>query len=262
MTRSALVFGSIVRSVILRRFLRRFRARDPSAAQYARAVALVKHAGLTRRDRIFGRKQFDLGRTVRSASHARRDGGTHRAHLHGTVYRDLIAAKPVHIAKPDRARGKLIARADDDLCFRCIELEHEQWLAISGESKPLALTDGEMDDAVVAAENATGAIDDLPGRCRIGLHLLHDGCVFAIRDKADVLAVGFVGYDEAEFGRDGAHLTLVHIADGEAQIVELLLRRREQEVALVAYGIDSAVQLCAVRPVEAAGGRSGGRRFR
>ena len=46
-----------------------------------------------------------------------------------------------------------------------------------------------------------------------------------------------VGDREAEAARELARLGLGHVAEREAQEVELLLRGREQEVALVAIGV-------------------------
>ncbi len=46
---------------------------------------------------------------------------------------------------------------------------------------------------------------------------------------------------------DLAHRGLGHVAEREAQIIELVAGRREQEIALVARRIGGAVQLGAVR---------------
>ncbi len=61
--------------------------------------------------------------------------------------------------------------------------------------------------------------------------------VAATGDEADVLAVMLVGDLEAELTGERARLRLGHAAEREAHEIELLLRGREQEIALVAIEI-------------------------
>src|SRR5690606_38416474 len=66
--------------------------------------------------------------------------------------------------------------------------------------------------------------------------------IFALGHEADVLAV-LLGRDgEAQLLGDGADLRLRQAAQRKAQIVDLLLRGGEEEIALVAVGIDGAVE--------------------
>src|SRR5260221_14190391 len=69
--------------------------------------------------------------------------------------------------------------------------------------------------------------------------------------EADVLAVGLGGDRQGEARGESARLGLAHAAQGEAQEGELLPRRREEEIALIALGIGGAVQLGTVRPEDA-----------
>ena len=62
------------------------------------------------------------------------------------------------------------------------------------------------------------------------------------RHEADVLAVLLVGDVKAEAPRQFARLRLGHVAERKAQIIELLARGREQEIALVAIGVGGADQ--------------------
>ena len=76
-----------------------------------------------------------------------------------------------------------------------------------------------------------------PGSIAFGLQAADDVGVAPGRHEADVLAVLLVGDVEAEAPRQFARLRLGHVAKRKAQIVELLLRGRKQEIALVAVGI-------------------------
>src|SRR3546814_8107041 len=55
-------------------------------------------------------------------------------------------------------------------------------------------------------------------------------------------AVGLARNAEPQIARDLAHHAFLESAQGKAQEVELVLRRREQEIALIARRIDRAVQ--------------------
>ena len=81
-----------------------------------------------------------------------------------------------------------------------------------------------------------------PGSTAFGLQPADDVGVAPGRHEADVLAVLLVGDLETEAPRQFARLRLGHVAERKAQIVELLARGREQEIALVAIGIGGADQ--------------------
>ena len=108
------------------------------------------------------------------------------------------------------------------------------------------------------AEHAAGQVDDLAGHLGLGAKLADHAGIIAVGDEADVLAVGLGGDGEAQLGGDFAHLRLGHAAQREAQIIELVLRGREQEIALVARRIGGAVQLGALRALDAADIMAGG----
>ena len=81
-----------------------------------------------------------------------------------------------------------------------------------------------------------------PGCDRVRLQAADDVGVAPGRHEADVLAVLLVGDFETEAPRQFARLRLGHVAEREAQEIELLARGREQEIALVAIGIGRADQ--------------------
>ena len=99
------------------------------------------------------------------------------------------------------ARGPTTTRA-----LAASSLSTNSGSLIAGQAQALALADGEMDDAVMAAQHRAGLVDDLAGPRRIGAQLFHDAGVAALRHEADVLAVGLGGRDQAQFGGEGAHL--------------------------------------------------------
>src|SRR6185312_16560895 len=108
--------------------------------------------------------------------------------------------------------------------------------------EPLALADGEMNDALMPADGTALEVDDVAGLDRARLQAADNVGVAPGRHEADVLAVLLVGDFEAEAPGEIARLRLGHVAERKAQIVELLARGGEQEIALVAIGIRSAHQ--------------------
>ncbi len=77
-----------------------------------------------------------------------------------------------------------------------------------------------------------------PGVAAAGLQPGDDIGILALRHEADVLAVLLGGDTKAKLLRDVADFRLGHATQREAQIVDLFLRSREQEITLVAVGID------------------------
>ena len=139
---------------------------------------------------------------------------------------------------------------------RGVEPHHVKRRA-GGDAEAAPLADGEMDDAVVAAEHAAVEVDDL---ARLGgarpQPLDHVGIVPA-RHEADVLAVRLVGDRQAEAARQVARLRLGPIAERKAQEIELRARGGEQEIALVALGLAGAIERAAAARQRAATRRNG-----
>src|SRR3546814_12781644 len=95
-------------------------------------------------------------------------------------------------------------------------------------------------------------MDDLAPIVGLGAQLADQRCIVAIGHKADVLAVGLGRDAQAQVACDFAHHALSKPAQRKAQEIELLLRRREPEIALVAGRIARAVDFGARRPPPAA----------
>ena len=149
------------------------------------------------------------------------------------MQRDLHPAERGARAHDDGARLGLEPHDIERIVGRAVALTQRQ---------ATTLAHGEMNDAVVAADHATLQIDDLAGLDRLGPELLHDSGVVAAGHEADVLAVGLLRHRQVEALGQRPRLALGQMAERKAQVVELLLRRAEQEVALIACRIGAAMQ--------------------
>src|SRR5258708_31808829 len=92
------------------------------------------------------------------------------------------------------------------------------------DAQSLALADGEMNDALMPADDVAAEVNDIAGLDRAGLQPADDVGVAPGRHEADILAVLLVGDLEFEATRQVAHLGLAHVAEWKAQIIELLAR--------------------------------------
>ncbi len=110
------------------------------------------------------------------------------------------------------------------------------------------------------AEHAPRDVDDLARLGGAGAQLGDERGVIAARDEADVLAVGLCRHRQIEAPRQRARLVLGHATQREVQEGELHARRREEEIALVAAIIGSAMQLRPACAVDAAHVMPGGER--
>ena len=76
-------------------------------------------------------------------------------------------------------------------------------------------------------------VEEIARRVVLAGEILHKAGVVAVRHEADVLTVRLVGVVEALFLRDAARLALVHRAERQARVRQLILRERVEHVALV-----------------------------
>ena len=104
----------------------------------------------------------------------------------------------------------------------------------------------------VAAEHPAVDVDNLAGGRRLRRKPFDNVAVAASRHETDVLAIGLVGDGESEAAGVFAHLRLAHFAERKAQQPQLLARRGEEEIALVAVRVDRAVERAF--PANGAGG--------
>src|SRR5205085_5223942 len=98
----------------------------------------------------------------------------------------------------------------------------------------------EMNNALMPADGATVEVDDVAGLNGIRPQAADDVGIASGGHEADVLAVLLVGDVKTKAPRQFARLRLGQVAQWKAQIVELLARGREQEIALVAIGVGGA----------------------
>ncbi len=97
-----------------------------------------------------------------------------------------------------------------------------------------------MHHAMMAAELAPIDVDDVARRSGLRRQPFDDVAVTAGRHEADVLAIGLVGYVEAQPAGVLAHFGLAHFAERKTQQPQLLACRGEQDIALVPVGIHGA----------------------
>ena len=139
---------------------------------------VVDHAGLAGRDADLGLGEAD-GDAVGRALDL---GGTQRlrrAHPHLHRQRAVeVRAEPVDVVERDLAAAERPPRADDDAARLGLELHDIERIVVRAlalaDRQAAALADGEAHDAVVAADDAAGHVDDLARIVRLGPQLLHD----------------------------------------------------------------------------------------
>src|SRR5258708_10378597 len=140
------------------------------------------------------------------------------------------------------AEGVVIADGDAIVCG--IDAENVERLG-GGEAKALTLADGEIVNAIVAAEDFAGFIDDVAVAGaernfifgRVGVNELH---VIAVGHKAKLHALWFIGDGQSGATGDFADLVLGKFAERKFAARELLLRKSPEKIGLVFAGIESA----------------------
>src|SRR5438132_916833 len=101
----------------------------------------------------------------------------------------------------------------------------------------------------MAAEHAAILIDNVARLRRFGLEPCDHIGIAAVGNKADILAVGLVSHSQPKLGSDAPGFAFGQPAKGKAQIVDLRLRRGEQEIALVARHIGGCQEIAMARAV-------------
>src|SRR5579871_1676211 len=224
------------------------RALNEAAAEHARLSGgrVIEHTGLARRDTFFAGYELDLVTAVSAAqpSGLRRARRTHpHENLETPANRaiDLAIADPVDVAELNAIHPQRFARADHDAARRGIE-PHDKQRRAGGDAEPSPLADREMRNALMPAQHAAVEIDDIARLKRVRPQAADDIGIAAGRHEADILAVVLVSNRQPKPPRQLPHLTLGHITERKAQMIELLTRRRKQEIALIAVGVGRADQ--------------------
>ena len=146
-------------------------------------------------------------------------------------------ADPIEAAASQAASGQLGVGAYGDAVAGRIDIEHVERRGRT-YAEALALADGEVEDAVVAAEEFAAGGDEFPGGLRYLFALLfkiggEELLVVAAGDEADLLRVGLLGQSQAVRTGDFADLGLGQAAQRKERARQLLLREAEEEVGLV-----------------------------
>ena len=232
-----------------------FGTADETAAEHTCRVAVVRieDAGLSGGDAAFAIDQLNpsfaaLMMQDRRAGRARRpDLGVNLDTAFGNIRQGIIA-QPVDVAQIDFAGLERLARTDNDARIARIEMHDIERIA-RRNTNAAALADRIMDNAFMAPEHTAIDMDDIAGVGGFRLQLGNNIGIFALRHKADVLAVLLIGNGQAEFLGNGAGFRLGQAAEREAQIIDLFLRGGEKEVALVLVGVDRTEEGAVGAPV-------------
>ncbi len=187
--------------------------------------------------------------------------GENRQGLGAGVLDLSLLAQPVDFLQRTPRDQQSLARAHDHPAAVGVDLHHEQRIA-HRHVQPPTLSDGIAGDPFVAAQHPAVQMDDVPRLGALRAQAIDHGGVSPLGDEADVLAVGLLGDGQTQFGRRAADLALGQVTEREAQIVQLLGRGGEQEIALVARRIGGAAQLRPGRAHLAADIVAGGHRLR
>ena len=144
---------------------------------------------------------------------------------------------PIYILYFERGGAERIVVADDDAIVLRFDGQYVERFA-GGEAETFALTDGEIVDAVVAAENFAGFGDDIAIAraernfvfCRVGVDELH---VVAVGHEAQFHAVGLFGDGQSGAASDFANFVLGKFAERKFTARKLFLRKSPEKIRLI-----------------------------
>src|SRR6202000_2011459 len=164
---------------------------------------------------LFARDQFDLIPAIGGAQPRRlRRAGRSHAHENLEPVADcaieVAVADPVDVAQHDAVHPQRLARPDHDAAAGGIELDDIK-RRTGPNAQALALPDGEMRDALMAADDMAVEVDDVAGLHRVRPQPPDDVGIAPGRHEADVLAVMLVGDRKPEAPRPLAGLCLGHV---------------------------------------------------
>ena len=154
----------------------------------------------------------------------------------------------------------MLALADDQYVTLQILFQHVPGLFAgvlqAADAQPLALADGVVHQAVVAADHLAVGGFDVAGLGR--QVLLEEIAEAAFADEADAGGVLLLGGGQAVLFGDGAHLGLFQFAHREQAAGDLFAAHGVQEVALVLVRVQALEQLAAAVNIAAAHVMAGG----
>lgn len=174
----------------------------------------------------------------------------------GGVDRRRFREEPVELVEGAFAAEHVLLVGDGDGIAGEVGAEDEPWAAAEAEAAALAGSIAE--GAVVSAEGFAVGVADRPFAVEFGVPGEDEAGEVAVGEETEVLAFGFGGGDEAEFGNAWAEVLLAAVAEGEDGVRELRLGELGEEIALVFGGIETAEQAAAGAVAEDAGVMAGG----
>src|SRR4051794_24778812 len=102
----------------------------------------------------------------------------------------MVAADPVDIRQPRRFDSERGLWPDHDAPALGLEADDVKRLGRAADLEAAALADGEMDQAAMLTKDAAGLVDDIAAGIGLRPELLDQAGIIAVRNEADVLAVG------------------------------------------------------------------------
>src|SRR5579863_6392215 len=134
----------------------------------------------------------------------------------------------------------------DDLLLRAADLDHVQRRS-SGDAKSLSLTDREVMNAGVLADDFTTCSHEFASCIRQRLTLLgeigiDEALIVSAGDEADLLRVGLLGKRQTVLARKFAHLRLLHVSQRKESSAQLILGEAKKEVRLVLAQVGWALE--------------------
>src|SRR5262249_5122298 len=152
---------------------------NPPASEYS--VTVVAYAGLAGRHAPRGSVEHNLSAALAIEGENRRQGRLGGAQFRGDAqaarpWRGI--AEPIHMAEAHARLTQRRARRHHHAAALRLEA-HDVERLCAGKAEALALAHREMDDAVVATEDAAFEVDDLAGLCGLGPQFLHHGRIVA-----------------------------------------------------------------------------------
>ena len=205
---------------------------------------MIEDGGLARCNAVFWIGEADRDRRVvaQRAFERYRNRLGETADLGGQLPRRQ-RADAIRLDDPCGPNGEQALGSDANLAGVRIDTDHVERFGLTADLQAPALADRVMDHAPVLAERLSGfRMDDRARHAAFGAHLLDDLGVIAVGHEADILTVGLGRVAQAcRFGQF-THLAFGQAAKRKAQIGELILGRRIEEIGLVARRIVCAVQ--------------------
>jgi hypothetical protein len=157
--------------------------------------------------------EFELVTITSKRRHRSIDWSTEISNLYGATNRvDRFINEPVRTVDGETRPTELIAGANHDPARIGFD-PHDVSRFAECKAQTFALTDREILDAGVCADNLTFDRHNVPREVDIAPAATHELGVFARHDKTDLLAVFLLGHPQTNVARQVSDLILLILAD-------------------------------------------------